>query len=57
MDISDNYGYEKTIKEKINLRKAPTAKKLIDNYKERLADEIATIYREDNDYLFDEPEI
>jgi hypothetical protein len=49
MDIADDYGYEKTLKEKINLRKAPTFRKLMENYKESLADKIATVYREDNE--------
>ena len=50
MDIADDYGYEKTIKEKIDMRKAPNFNKLEEKYMDSLTQEIIDTYNRENDY-------
>lgn len=50
LDIADNYGYEQTVKQKIDLRKASTERNLKEKYADTVIDEIMGAYERDNDY-------
>lgn len=50
LDIADNYGYEKTISQKIDLRKANTPCKLVEKYCPMLVEMIVDTYQKDNDF-------
>lgn len=50
LDIADNYGYEQTVKQKIDLRKASTERNLKEKYADTIIDEIMGAYERDNDY-------